>query len=326
MGYTLAVYGEHPVTKNLIFDTLCDHFRFGPEDHEGYYTIGDQTRCDDVELILAANTPEGVEALEPLNEWAARAGLTYTLVIASGVKTGKSSLASDAERVVTTQNVAESVASMLKDAYTSVGQEAAIALMCPPGEPDELAQRLIEITEGNAAAYSVSEGLLPVDTTEILPAEPQEPDAAAEQAAPVEEDEAAETEASLRMTLDELELVDWVELRLEAIQRVQEDAFDDIRKRFAQFRKTHNQSVTRLPNEAFDQLVETLAEPAKPNPALSKALRKHAEVVKAPEDAPPAAKPVKVKKEWLDPADGEWKPVGRGRPRKDVQVREVPAA
>lgn len=36
-------------------------------------------------------------------------------------------------------------------------------------------------------------------------------------------------------------------------------------------------------------------------------------------------KPTKTKREWKDPATGEWKPMGRGRPRRDVETREVAA-
>lgn len=317
MGYLLAVFGEAGLNKNLIFDTLSDHFRFGPADAEGYFEVTDKTRWEDVELVIALDTPAGAEALAPLNEWCARAGITYTLLTRSGLKAP--GLAADAARVQSATDVPAKLASMLLASEAQEQDSAALVLVYEPGFPDEACKRLYALTEGAVPTYSLSEGLLPVDAADLLPE--QQPDSEPEpepeaESVPVEvftikgEVVAKDFEfadPAIPGLLDMLGFLDAVDKACEEMLAAALAGYGRVQQLVSGMRG----ALPMPPVEDGEQ----------PRIAGRDEIPQDDPVIE-PQEAP---KPVKVKREWKDPETGEWKPVGRGRPRKNVEIREVAA-
>lgn len=313
MGYTLAVFGQASLNKNLIFDTLADHFRFGPLDDEGYYTVSDETYTEGVELLIAVETAEAAEALDALNEWTARAGMNYTLVTASGLKA--KNLAGDADRVLAVPDVPGRVAEEL-GLRSDDGHVVAVALAVEPGKPDESSRRLYNLLGGRVPTYSIGEGLLPVEPADYL----------------------TEAQAATREYVEQFEAENGPisrEAKNEAREALEEITGDlsfasgsllDLLGFLDAIDGTINAAEERCSHvhKLVDNLRRALALP-EPEPPI-------AGVDEIGQDEPAPApieveqvKPTKAKREWLDPSDNTWKPIGRGRPRKNVQIREVSA-
>lgn len=339
MGYTLAVFGQASLNKNLIFDALADHFRFGPLDDEGYYTVSDETYTEGVELLIAVETAEAAEALDALNEWTARASMNYTLVAQSGLKV--KNLAGDASRIVTAPNVPESVAELL-GLRSDDGHDVAIALAVEPGKPDESSRRLYNLLGGRVPTYSIGEGLLPVEPADYL----TEAHAATEEYVeqfeaehgPIPQEAKDEARAALeeitkpRSRFEQHGLLDMFGF-LDAVYDTvlaAEERCHHVRVLVDELRR----SLPEPPGEP-DGEVKTGASWEQVRAELDFTPDEEAEIerigqeqmaAQAPiEPEEPKARPTKVKREWLDPSDNVWKPIGRGRPRKNVQIREVAA-
>lgn len=354
MGYTLAIFGQASLNKNLIFDTFADHFRLGPLDDEGYYTVSDETMIDDVDLLLAVESAEGAEALDALNEFTARAGMNYTLVIRSGVVA--KNLAEDAARVVAVQDVPAKIAQMLLDALDS-GQEAAIALTVEPGTPDESSKRLFNLLDARAAAFSIGEGLLPCDPRDYLtdaqiatkelvaefeaehgPISQEVPDEA-RRALGIDEAGPTSSFADGHM-LDLLGFLDAIAEAADAAMSAALTSHGRLHQLVTDLRSALPMPQEAPPDEAggevktgtsWEQLRAEMDFTPDEEAEIERIGEEQLAAVRA-EAAPepiepeePKARPTKVKREWKDPATGEWKPMGRGRPRNNVEVREVSA-
>lgn len=292
MGYTLAVFGQASLNKNLIFDALADHFRFGPLDDEGYYTASEHTSIEGADLLIAVESAEGAWALEALNEWSARAGMNYTLITASGVKA--KDLAKDAARIVSAPDVPERVAALLTERLEA-GHEACLALAVEPGQPDESSRRLVALLGGRVATYSIGEGLLPIDPADYPPPV-QAPGLAMEVGEQVEWRSAFEVDGALDLS----GFLDAVEEAVSELQSATSERYHRLRQLVEELRGSLTPTAEKPRTEETDRIPQEPIEAEK-------------------------VKPTKARREWLDPADGTWKPIGRGRPRKNVETREIPA-
>lgn len=354
MGYTLAVFGQASLNKNLIFDTLADHFRFGPLDDEGYYTVSDETYTEGVELLIAVDSAEAAEALDALNEWTARAGMNYTLVTQSGLKA--KNLAGDADRIVTALDVPECVAGLLAERLKA-GHEVRLALAVEPGNPDENSRRLFTLLDGQVATYSIGEGLLPVEPmdylTEAQAATREYVEQFEAEHGPIPQEAKDEAKRALLEKIatfpGQVENFDLGHGLIDMLGFL--DAVDEGINEFQRDTEMHCYRLRQLVDQVRNAL--PMPEPGEPDgeaktgasweqvrseldftpedEAEIKRIKEQqlAEQELAPiepeEPGAPPPKATKVKREWLDPSDNTWKPIGRGRPRKNVQIREVAA-
>lgn len=318
MGYTLAFFGETDLNKNLVFDALADHFRLGPPDGDGYYVYLPETQVDGVELIVAVDTAAGVKALDPINEWSARAGLSYTLVTRTGLRAAD--LAHDAGRIVTSPDVPERVAAIISEALTERGQDVGLAVFCARDAVDESAARLIELVGEKVSVYCVGDGMLPLDQRtpgEITAEEFDEALEAGEAVSVVFSPGPDYTAGQDAAFLDELAQ------GIDAAQARSDEDFDHLRKLIDGARSGRAGESEELPVDESGQYMLPL--PDEQDPAEIE--REFAESTERVVTAPPARKrtAAKTRREWLDPETGEWKPIGRGRPRNNVEIREVEA-
>lgn len=306
MGQTLAFYGEKQLNPNLVNDALGDHLRFGPIDPQGYFASTPETITPG--LIFAADTPEGVKALAPILEWSARADLGYSVVLRDGL--AAPDLEADSDAVERAGNAAERVAELLREDADG-GEDAALVLLCATDEIDEACAELIRMTDGMALVYNLGDALLPVDVHPYLDeGEPETPLEESEVGAAVvnlASGPVVLTPADKTLNL----VVDQDRSMFEALREDLDDLAEAFTARIGAMRE-----LVSVYEEEHEREMRELRE-AKPRP------KPGGGVEMAP--AIEAAAPTKTRREWLDPETGTWKPVGRGRPRRDVQIREVPA-
>lgn len=308
MRPTLAFFGDKPLNPNLVNDALGDHLRYGPLGSDGYFETRPETI--EVDLVLAADTPEGVKALGPVLEWSARADLGYSLILRDGLDGSVvEDLVADADAVERVAYAAERLSELLcEDADR--GEDAALVLLCGTDEIDDASAELIRMTGGVALVYNLGDALLPVDVHPYL--EEGEPET------PLEEPEVGAAvidlasgplvvtpaEEALNLVVEQdKSMFEALREDLDAIEADNAAKFQAMRDLIGVYEDAHEAEMKQLREaKAIGERVG-IAAPAEGN----------------------VIAPTKTKREWYDEEAGIWKPMGRGRPRQNVQIREVPA-
>lgn len=333
---TFAVAGGGPANRQQILDALNDWLGYGPEDSDGYFESKD-VEYDKINLLLPLTDEQFTDGVAAVYAWSSRADLDYTGIFdeheaatsrtVKGAKKHANDLipADDVARVLVEQ-VAEHADD--GDAYLLVFQEE--------DGSDPLAEAAAKHAfDQDVPVLNLSFALAPIpNPNAAITRKPTEAEAqaTAEPGAPeplgsvtLTDTYVARVDLAFPLTGDEQAVKEFAfatlgrlvcyHNALDTAQRAAHDAVSggEMSPLTAQLLQT-TVAFQRLLGHDGPIHLEAAQEPAAQEPAT--------EQVEAPATTlKPAGKTRKV---WLDEATGEWKPVGRGRLRKDVQVREVP--
>lgn len=315
MAITIAFYGEKASDYTLVADALCDWLGYGQPDEEGYYAPPDETEQID---ILVSGRPGHADAVSEIVAWTARADLPYTTVAKRALGRGERLEPGEGEEIQVVRDIESYISSVLN---VAADQDcAALVLMVGDEGPDEAGERLLGLLHEGVDVLVLADALLPLDAAaqgvQQVPATPDEvSDTAARQAADALRELAVSVEQTAWPIGDLLEMLDeqarWFYEASNAIGGLLLELSEHAQRQREQIKQARTSGLLASAPEQIgtEQSAQIEQQPAAPQ-----------------EPAVLLPTPTKVRREWLDPADGTWKPVGRGRPRKDVEIREVPAA
>jgi hypothetical protein len=332
----IAVAGAGPVDKGTVTELLDDWL--------GIDANGKPTTDEEVLLVLPAGADHITPAVKAVYNWSGDIDpeVAYTAIVAQTL---------DKASKVVRDNAEDAVPARDEEVYTVLGRTLA--------ERDGDRYLLVAADEGHddirdLVGYAFDEDITVLDLRDALkqitPPEPESEDLAAEEEPAAEEPEADEAEepeadeepckggAQTLVPLPEQPPAEAPEETLEG-----EVAAAHHRITAADPKGIHGviavlEDVThhlRLVDES--NAAANLAAP-RYRPVTQRAIQglewaksmqfdglKPVTVAADPEDPQPAKRASgKVRKEWLNPKTNEWEPL-RGRPRKDVEIREIAA-
>jgi hypothetical protein len=325
----IAVAGAGPVDKGTVTELLDDWL--------GIDANGKPTTDEEVLLVLPTGAEYITPAVKAVYNWSGDVDpeVAYTAVLAQTL---------DKASKVVRDNAEDAVPARDEEVYTVLGRTLA--------ERDGDRYLLVAADEGDddirdLVAYALDEDITVLDLRDALkqitPPEPEEVEAEAEQedadAEPEEVDEEpCEGGTQTLVPLPEQPAADEPEETLEtevaAVHR-ETVSIERYRPPNAEVVEVLSAVVRHLRLVDESNAAANLAE-VRYRPITALAM-KGLEAVKndtaqdaAPVDLAEAVEPPakrstgKVRKEWLNPKTREWEPL-RGRPRKDVEIREVAA-
>jgi hypothetical protein len=339
----LGVVGPGPANRDNIGELLSDWLGFGAPDEEGYLTREvAHTGYTDISLVLPLTDEHYTPGVAMVQAWSALADLEYVGVIdmktaprRREVKAAKN----DAADLVASDDATGAVLDLLTDALEK-GDDTVLLVLQDDQEPDAAVSELIAAAATlRIPVLNLSFGLAPI----VLP---EEQETATEEVPEVEavvwEDTAVLQETPEDAAADE----DPVKAVFDTLDTL--FAFHNAQDTLARLYNTGSASGQASPLTAGimrtifilqDLLAPKSEAPAddpvnteRPTESLdAKATRLRAEAVietgvKADDEgaAESQVKSAKTRREWFDAQADAWRPVGRGRPRKDVEFRDVP--
>jgi hypothetical protein len=303
----IAVAGAGPVDKGTVTELLDDWL--------GIDANGKPTTDEEVLLVLPTGAEYITPAVKAVYNWSGDVDpeVAYTAVLAQTL---------DKASKVVRDNAEDAVPARDEEVYTVLGRTLA--------ERDGDRYLLVAADEGDddirdLVAYALDEDITVLDLRDALkqitPPEPEEVEAEAEQEdadAEPEEDEPEETletevAAAHRETVSieryrppNAEVVEVLSAVVRHLRLVDES------NAAANLAEVRYRPITALAMKGLEAVKNDTAQDAAP-----------VDLAEAVE--PPAKRSTgKVRKEWLNPKTREWEPL-RGRPRKDVEIREVAA-
>lgn len=316
MAITIAFYGEKVCEYKLVADALCDWLGYGQPDEEGYYAPPEESEQVDV---LVSGWPEHAYAVAEIVAWTARADLPYTTVVKR--TDGEPRKPEEGEEIQASRDVESYIASALNVAADQ--DSAALILMIGDEGPDEETERLLSLVHDGVDVLVLGDALLPLQAAAQAPVEaaanPEPRQVAGE---PVSHVITASVENTDWPIGDLLDMIDeqgrWFYETAMAFAGTLMELAELAERQRGQIKKARERGWL---GAAADLAVVDEAQSFEPEQAAAPPML----------DVEPASTvllptPNKTRREWLDPSDQTWKPVGRGRPRKDVEIREVPAA
>lgn len=315
----LAVAGAGPANKAQIYDELGDWLGYGAPDADGYLTRARKRPYEKIKLILPLTDELFSPGVTLVYKWSGDAEIDYDGVIhdqePAGNKIVKGAKAQAAD-LVTAPDVLDA---LIEELAEQDGDEK-ILLVCQDEDgTDPDAARATELAwQAGIEVRNLSFALAPL-------AAPEPPAGQDEAPAPGEDAEGATTTVTfLRSTDMAVDLTPALDAERESVLKMCFGTLGDvIHLLIAHDTANALQLGLSGVGPLTRDLVITTA-------ALQRLLDYPGPVELRSESAPaaaaapaPAAKG-KVRREFRDPESGEWRPVGRGRPRKDVEIREVP--
>lgn len=320
----IAVAGAGPVDKGTVTELLDDWL--------GIDANGKPTNDEDVLLVLPAGADHITPAVKAVYNWSGDIDpeVPYTAVVAQTL---------DKASKVVRDNAEDAVPARDEEVYTVLGRTLA--------ERDGDRYLLVAGDEGDdelldLVAYAHDEDIAVLDLRDALkqisPAEPEEVEPEAEgETEEVEEEpceggtqtlvplpeqpEAAEPEATLET---EVAAAHRETVTIERYQPPNADVIEVLTAVVRHLRLVDESNAAANLAEVRYRPITALAikglEAVKADSVEDAAPVDLAEAVEQPARRPSG----KVRKEWLNPKTSEWEPL-RGRPRKDVEIREVAA-
>jgi hypothetical protein len=337
----LGVVGPGPANRDNIGELLSDWLGFGAPDEEGYLTREvAHTGYTDISLVLPLTDEHYTPGVAMVQAWSALADLEYVGVIdmktaprRREVKAAKN----DAADLVASDDATGAVLDLLTDALEK-GDDAVLLVLQDDQEPDAAVNDLIGAASSlRIPVLNLSFGLAPIVV-------PEQQETFAEEAPRVEtrvwEDTDTDTDTD---TVEDEDPVKTVFDTLDMLFAFH-NAGDIMSRLYATGSASGQASAltAALMRTIFilqDLLAPKSEAPAddpvnteRPTESLdAKATRLRAEAVietgvKADDEgtAESQVKSAKTRREWFDAQADAWRPVGRGRPRKDVEFRDVP--
>lgn len=298
---TLAFAGDGPTTYDNVADLLNDWLGFGEQDDDGRYAPAER----EVVMILPAVESMLGAGLMHVYDWSARADVEYTAISDGGGASGNAEeVLKEATAVVEADDVALALVQELADAE---GDKALVLLngADPVTDPDNA--RLVRLAEEHGVrvfdlCLGLAEGLRvedakpdAADKTAAAGAVEQAPAAPAGHAVMIELDVYNEALEALAGAAEFLTLSDGIQ----AAKQLRLIEYGPLTSKVVQARRRLHDGL--LPAAG------TVPEPDTP----------------AAEVAVPSKK-AKTRREFKDPATGQWRPAGPGKPRKDYEYRTVP--
>lgn len=326
---TLAVAGAGPANRTQILDALNDWLGYGPEQPDGYFK-SDEVQYDKINLFLPLTDEHFTDGVAAVYAWSSRADIDFTGILDQDEQPRSRDLKSavrDARNLIPAPDIIPALIGQVAeraeqgDAYLLVFQDE--------DGGDKLADAAArEAFDAALPVLNLSFALAPIaDPAAARTAKPSQiaEEAAAQLGAVTLTDTyVARLDLAFPLTADEKEVADFAFATLG--QLVCYHNAQDTAQRAAHNAITEGEMspLTASLIQATVALQRLLGhngpirlDPAPDAPAPAQAAEKIA-------PAAPVSRPGKTRKEWFDEASGEWRPVGRGRLRKDVQVREVP--
>lgn len=358
---TFAVAGNGPADKENIRALLEDWLGYHDTDPEGFYT-GTGT-YGNIRLILPLTDDDFTAGVAMVHLWSALADIGFTGVISAteparsrAVKGAKG----EADDLVTAQNVHETLIDLLMEA--DPGDEVVLLVLHEDTDPDEATRELIETAfeRGITDIRNLSYGLAPIEAPAAPDPEPEPAPVAPEPAqdTPAQGTLTDQLRAAALRPLEGTEIIHTVTraARLDAtntpadpVQFVfdQFEALLQFHVAFDVLGLTQHGRDSGAAGSLTENLMRTviilqqlLNHPLDGYPDAAAAANGVYATPEAldtdedtddqtrAEDATPGTKNTKptgkTRREFLDPDTGQWRPAGRGRPRKDVQFRDVP--
>ncbi|MCZ0981872.1 hypothetical protein O1L60_31170 [Streptomyces diastatochromogenes] len=325
----IAVAGSGPVDRGTVTELLDDWAHIDSK--------GRPTTDDEVRLILPAAADHITPAVKAVYNWSGEVDpeIPYTAVVAQTLDKASKVIRDNAESAVPARD---------EEIYTVLGSTLAERdgdryLLVAADEGDDDLRDLVDYAHGEGIAVLDLRDAL----KQITPPEP-EPDVEADDAAETDKDisqegpeadeEPCEGGTQTLVPLPEQPANEPKETLEDEVAAAHRDAvhFERYRPPNADVVEVLEAVVTHLRLVDESNAAANLAEVRyRPITALAmKGLESvKANAVQGAERAEAAAQPTKrapgkVRKEWFNPKTKEWEPL-RGRPRKDVEIREVAA-
>lgn len=326
-----GVVGSGPANKDNINDLLCDWLGYGEPDTQGYYTR--QAQDPEIALVLPLTDEHYSEGVALVQQWSGRADVEYTGVISNTVPPERREVKAakrEARELTAYEDVLGGVLDVL-DAPRNDAEAVYLLILHDPQNPDTQIEQLVKDADSlGIAVFNLSFGLEPVSA----PAPEPTPAAGAieigyQQHSVVEVDLPEDTDA-----------VEWVFATLDNLLAFC-NAADTMNRLYNTGQMSGQTGVLTASVLRMIFILRTLLGAAQA-PAEHSGTVPAAQALVNPEsfedaDARPVMEPEavpveathaprsgKTRKEWWDEASQSWRPVGRGRPRKDVQLRDVP--
>ncbi|MFK0015765.1 hypothetical protein [Streptomyces sp. NPDC091027] len=320
----IAVAGAGPVDKDTVYELLDDWL--------GIDANGKPTTDDDVKLVIPAGADHITPAVKAVYNWSGNVTpeVPYTAVVAQTL---------DKASKVIRDNADDAAPARDEDVYTTLGRVLAerdgdrFLLVAGDEGDDELRDLVDYALDEGIAVLDLRDALKQITAPEPEPEEVSGPDKEPEPE-PEPEEEPCEGGTQTLVPLPEQPQESLEREIAAAHRRITAADPEGINGVIAALEDvTHHLRLVDESNAAAHLApprYRPITERAAQGLSWAKSLQYTgltavtAGQQDAPE-APPAKRPAgKVRKEWLNPESGEWEPL-RGRPRKDVQIREVAA-
>lgn len=346
----LGVVGPGPANADNIQDLLSDWLGYGEPDQEGYLTRT-AAQARETALVLPLTDEHYTPGVAMARAWSARADIEYTGVIDPSTPPARREVKGakgEACDLLPAEDVLGGVLDVLAEAGER-GAQACLLILQDPADPDKATEQLVaDAASLGIEVRNLSFGLEPVAAP--LPEPSVAPEVGYDSQSAAALDRAPDPEIAGQIdgvffVLDNLlafHNAGDTMARLHATGQMSGQASAltaDLLRVILTLRQLLRPEDTgpltprghqQLAAEDLPGAAEELLDPDSfedLNVAVARALSA-AEAQEAV-DAQPVGGPVtkvKTRREWYDEESGTWRPVGRGRPRKDVQTREVPVA
>lgn len=331
---TLAVAGDGPANRQQIHDALNDWLGFGPEDEQGYFDPK-EVEYDKINLLLPLSDEHFTAGVDAFFDWSSRADLDFVGVFDEHEMARSRRLKfakAQAKDLIPAEDIL--TAMIERAAERADDGDVHVLVFQEDDGSDKLADRAAEIAfEHDLSVLNLSFALAPLaPPAPARTTEPIEADEAEQQAAePSEQATAPEPENLAAITLTD-QYIARVDLDFPLAgepKDVAQYAFGVLGKLVCYHNALDTAQRAAHQQQGSGEMSPLTADLLRATVAFQRLLEHDGPIhLSAPEvpgepiaSAESVEKPAKTRKAWRDEKSGLWKPVGRGRPRKDVQVR-----